>query len=84
MLLTESQAAEFAQVDRRTLRHLIVTGRLRAIDFGNGKRRCFRIDPEDIGRVAAATPLVTPPPLHRRRRRRVSSEAPMVSFLPSV
>lgn len=85
MLLTEAQAAREAQVDRRTIRRLIVDGRLRAADFGSKKRHYFRIDPADL---RAITPLPTPPPTpprcSRRRRRQFSSPAPLTSYLPTV
>ena len=48
MLLTEAQAAREAQVDRRTIRKLIDAGRLRASNFGTGKRRHYRIDAADL------------------------------------
>ena len=50
-LLTESQAAAAAQVDKRTIRRLIETGRLRALDFGSGKRHHYRINPAELQAV---------------------------------
>ena len=87
MLLTEAQAAREAQVDRRTIRRLIVEGRLRAADFGSGKRRHFRIDPADLRAIAPlptspAAPM--PPRSSRRRRGQSSSPAPLAAYLPSV
>ena len=87
MLLTESQAAREAQVDKRTLRRLILAGRLRASDFGTRGRRFFRIDPDDLKKVlsqpsVSATP--TPPLPPSRRRRRAASSSSLAAFLPSV
>ena len=54
MLLTETQAAKMLQVDRRTVRKLICSERLHAVDVGGGKRRVFRIDPADLRSISRA------------------------------
>ena len=89
MLLTETQAAAEAQVDKRTIRRLIQSGRLKAIDVGCGGRRHYRIDPDDLRRiqsaVKAAAPLTPPLPALRHRRRRASSApSSIAAYLPSV
>lgn len=45
-----------------TVRRLIGTGRLRAIDVGGGKRRHYRIDPRDLTAIDPSNP----PPLNGR------------------
>jgi excisionase family DNA binding protein len=82
-LLTESQAAGTAQVDKRTIRRLIQDGRLRAIDFGSGKRHHYRIDPADLRAVhpVAEKPATTLPP---SRRRRPQPSYPLSAYLPTV
>lgn len=91
MLLTEAQAAREVQVDRRTIRRLIRAGRLRAVDFGSGRRRCYRIDPADLHAVSPAgaaadgvTPAAAPAPPNPRGRRPGSPQAPVNAYLPSV
>lgn len=85
MLLTEREAAAVVQIDRRTLRRLIQSGRLRAVDIGSGKRRYYRIDPSDLRRIA---PNVSPPESTisrpRPHRMRYSPHRMVESFLPSV
>jgi excisionase family DNA binding protein len=82
-LLTESQAAAAAQVDKRTIRRLIETGRLHALDFGSGKRRHYRINPAELHAVqpvVGKTPI-TPPP-HRRRQH--PSRSSLAGYLPTA
>ncbi len=82
LLLTVAQAAKRAQVDEKTIRRLIETGRLRASPFGAGsKRKNYRIDPADLAAVkpdAEQTRVDQPRP---RRRQAPSSAA---AFLPQV
>lgn len=87
MLLTELQAAREAQVDRRTIRRLIRDGRLRALDFGSGRRHHYRIDPADLRGLASQpnlSPATTPPPPRQRHHRRAASSQAAAAFLPSV
>jgi excisionase family DNA binding protein len=91
MLLTEMQAAREVQVDRRTIRRLIRDGRLRALDFGSGKRHRYRIDPVDLRALGTQrerdhSPLTTPPsPAASRRRRRPAAISLSASaYLPSA
>jgi excisionase family DNA binding protein len=82
-LLTESQAADAAQVDKRTIRRLIETGRLRALDFGSGKRHHYRIDPVELHEVQpvvekSATTLPSP------RRRRHQPVYSLASYMPTA
>jgi excisionase family DNA binding protein len=86
MLITEAQAATEAQVDKRTVRRLIETGRLKAIDFGS-KRRHYRIDPEDLKSISAAPDGQAPeplPPAVRRRGRLMALPKSVTAALPSV
>jgi excisionase family DNA binding protein len=82
-LLTESQEAAAAQVDKRTIRRLIENGRLRALDFGSGKRHHYRIDPADLYMVQPAVEKFPITPLQRRRQRhqRVGS---LAEYLPTA
>jgi excisionase family DNA binding protein len=82
-LLTESQAAAAAQVDKRTIRRLIQGGRLRAIDFGSGKRHHYRIDPAELHAVqpVGEKPATTLPSRRPRRHRPLCS---LASYLPTV
>jgi len=87
MLISLSEAAREAKVDRRTIRRLIQSGRLRALDFGNGTRRLYRIDPADLRAITSKSiPTAPPTPISQpRRRRRRSASSPSVSqFLPSI
>ena len=85
MLLTEKQAAAELQIDRRTLRRLIESGRLRAIDVGGGLRRHYRIAPAELVAIANAEATnVTPYPEVRVQSRRSSSRASIASYLPTV
>jgi excisionase family DNA binding protein len=80
-LLTESQAAAAAQVDKRTIRRLIQTGRLRALDFGSGKRHHYRIDPAElysVQPVVEKTPITPPSP----RRLRHQPPCSLSAYLP--
>jgi hypothetical protein len=72
-------------VDKKTVRRLIETGRLRAIDFGSGRRHHYRIDPDDLRTVATAfSNAPTTSPTCRRPRRRVASSNSADAYLPSV
>jgi excisionase family DNA binding protein len=88
VFLTEEQAAKEVQVDRRTIRRLIDSGRLKATDFGSGGRRLYRIDIADLKAIAnpghndkTAMPLQ---PTRSRRRARSALLAPAAAYLPSV
>lgn len=80
--LTESQAAVAVQVDKRTIRQLIESGRLRAVDFGNGKRHHYRIEAQDLKSIEPQTAKLS----HdlRPRRRRLARSKVSVAFLPTV
>ena|SRR5687768_2232188 len=87
MLLTEAQAAAELQIDKRTLRKLILSGRLRAVDVGSGGRRHFRIAREDLREIDARqpdgptmSPRARPRPRAATRLRRTSAE----QFLPTA
>lgn len=82
MMLTESQAAELIQVDKRTIRRLVQTGRLRAINIGCGSRVHYRIDPEDLRQIL-------PPETPRaggRTRARTAHRPPssLAAYLPNA
>jgi len=64
-LLTEAQAAALAQIHPRTIRRLIDRGKLPALNFGNGRRKIYRIDPAALLRVQ---PVQQPLPRERYRR----------------
>ncbi len=89
MLLTETQAAQHAQVDRRTIRKLIRGGRLRAIDLGDNHRHCYRIDLADLAAVSPATDLQPTSEIRverklRTRRLPASRSTSTESYLPTV
>ena len=86
MLLTEKQAAVELQIDIRTVRRLINSQRLRAIDVGSGKRRSFRIDPADIRLISSHqdSPPVQLSPVRVSRRRRLPQAISVSSYLPTV
>lgn len=88
VFLTEEQAAQVAGVDKQTIRRLIEKGRLKATDFGTGKRQFYRIAPEDL---MAVTPrlqdeslqpqeAIAPPTRRRRRVRQPSASLPYQSI----
>lgn len=86
MWLVESEAARELRIDRRTLRKLIQSGRLRAVDVGSGSRHIYRINPDDLREITAPFPpaetsMPHPRPVHRRRS---AAPASLASFLPSV
>lgn len=87
MLLTEVQAAREAQVDRRVIRKLIESGRLKAIDFGCRRHR-YRIEPSELTRIKA--PVADDNASHERRRLPVGEKRPCRSspdpsaYLPTV
>ena len=64
-LLTEAQVAALAQVHPRTIRRLIDRGKLPALNFGNGRRKVYRIDPAALLNVQ---PVHLPLPRERHRR----------------
>lgn len=84
--LTEYEAAKETRVDRRTIRRLIQSGRLRATDFGSRRRHVYRIQRADLQTIQAApdaqySSQATQP---RRRRRRFPSTGLVAQFLPSI
>lgn len=79
MLLTEEQAAKEAGVSRDTISKLIKAGRLRATDYGTGKRHTWRIDPADLTTIE---PAASPDGGVGRRRRRRQSAVPSSSWPP--
>jgi len=74
-LLTEAEAAAVAKVHPRTIRRLIETGKLAAINFGMGSKKIYRIKPEDLGSVQ---PVEKPagPQRRQRRERIIAPRAP--------
>ena len=86
MLLTEQQAAAELQIDRRTVRKLIRSERLRAIDVGGGKRHCFRIDPDDLRSISGPEERgpVVPQLVRAPRCRQPSPSASVSSYLPNA
>lgn len=83
MLLTEIEAAQFAKVDRRTIRKLITSGRLRALDFGTGRRR-YRVALADLQAISPAPARAVPVETLRKRHRRVPSIPSTSTYLPSA
>ena len=83
MFLTEAEAAHTLRIDRRTLRRLIESGRLRALNVGTGRRRHYRIAEADLSEVSSAQP---PSPqaarTHRFVRHRAAANA--ASLLPAA
>jgi len=67
-LFTEHEAALATKVSERTIRRLIEAGKLRATNYGMGKKKLYRIDPADLLNVQ---PFVVIEPEPRRRRSRV-------------
>src|ERR1700690_3890400 len=87
VFLTEDEAAMALRVDKRTVRRLIVSQRLRAVDLGSGgKRHHYRIDASELKAVAdPVESVVTPTPIGRAQRRRHSASAGSVSaYLPNA
>lgn len=88
MLLTEEQAAAELQVDRRTVRRLIESGRLHAIDVGGGRRSHYRIHPDALRDITSGNSrppaAFTPLQRERRRRSREPSTDSVDSCFPSV
>jgi len=87
MFLTERQAASEAGVDKRTIRRLILKGRLHAQDFGTGSRHHFRIDPADLKDLKPLDndPSAGSAPTKRfPRRRKTSSPSTLAAFFPAV
>lgn len=83
MFLTESEAAQALRIDRRTLRRLIDSGRLHAINIGSGRRRHYRVAKIALAEVSSTQP--SPLQIESRRRpvrRRVATDA--VSLLPAA
>jgi excisionase family DNA binding protein len=83
-LLTEAQAATAAQVDKRTIRRLIQDGRLRAVDYGSGKRHHYRINPDDLTDIKPPSTLTPLPRAPRRRPARASFSSSISAYLPTV
>jgi len=84
MLLTEAQAARELQVDKRTLRRLIESGRLRAVDIGSGRRRYHRIDLKDLKSIAPAPGQVGDVTPRSQHGRRTASSNSVAAYLPSA
>ena len=82
ILLTEAQAAAALQVDKRTLRRLIESGRLKAVDISSGFRRHYRIDPADLRDMAKREEKTTTIVPRRTRCGRLSSMGSVHAFLP--
>jgi excisionase family DNA binding protein len=83
-MLTESEAAEWLQVDVRTLRKLIDTDRLRAVNVGTGKRAHYRIAPADLNEIRSpASPNTFTSPRMPTRRRPPNPDA-LSHYLPSA
>jgi excisionase family DNA binding protein len=84
MYLNETKVSAILGINKKTVRRLIESGRLRAVDVGSS-RHCYRIDPEDLKNISPAKPLASsmPPPARRRFRRQGVNEI-VQSFLPSV
>jgi hypothetical protein len=80
-LLTELEAAEMAKVCPRTIRRLIEGGKLRAANYGNGRKKLYRIRPEDMADVQ---PFEMPAPHERVRRHRSVRSADKVFWPPSA
>jgi len=85
MFLTEKEAAARLQCDPRTVRRLVVSGRLRAVDLGT-TRRNLRIDPDALNAILPppADPPVMPPPTYHRGPRSLPPAASTQAYLPSV
>jgi excisionase family DNA binding protein len=66
-LLTEEQAAEYAGVNRKTIRKLILAGRLEASNYGTKRKQHYRIHPDALANIK---PVPPPAPIPRQRRRR--------------
>lgn len=76
-LLTEKQAASFAGVDRKTIRRLIEAGRLPAADYGTGKKKLYRINPDDLLSIKRGIPA---PDVRLRPHRQAANVA--AAYLP--
>jgi excisionase family DNA binding protein len=88
MLLTERQAADELQIDRRTLRKLIESGRLQAINVGGAHRKHYRVHPDALKAIVPDSPSdtikVTQRRTHRHSRLRQASSTSAQSYLPTV
>jgi excisionase family DNA binding protein len=88
MLLTEKQAADELQIDRRTLRKLIESGRLQAVNVGGAHRKHYRVHPDALKEIipdnSPSAVKVTQWRTHRRSRLRQSSSSSARSYLPTV
>jgi excisionase family DNA binding protein len=84
-LLTEAEAARIIAADKRTIRKLINTGRLKAVDIGSSRHH-YRIDPADLKTIVSVQSPSTHflPPAHIRRRHRRSVPASVSAYLPNV
>jgi len=82
MFLTEAEAAHTLRIDRRTLRRLIESGRLRALNVGTGRRRHYRIAEADLSEVSSAQPPPQAAHTHRFVRHRAAANA--ASLLPAA
>lgn len=77
MLYTIKEAAREAQVSEKTIRRLVMAGRLLALDYGTKGQRNLRIPKEAL--LAVVVPLAiaeakgTPPRARRRRSRQAAS-----------
>lgn len=83
-LLTEAEAAAIAKVSKKTIRRLIVAGRLPAVDYGSGRHHNYRINPEDLLRVQS--PPTTDVPAASEivpRQRRHTRGRTLTEYLPA-
>lgn len=65
--LSEKEAAIFLGVGWQTVRRLIDSGRLAAVDLGTASHRNYRIHPMDLSKIGPVAG-VTPPSSRSRRR----------------
>ena len=68
-LLTEAEAAAKAKVCERTIRRLIEAGLLPASNFGQGRKKYYRIREEDLCNVQPVQPPAAASEESRRSRR---------------
>jgi len=79
ILLTEHEAAQVAKVSWWTIRSLIEKGRLKAANFGTGKRKFYRIDPDELALVQLYE-VPQSEPRRRGKRQAASDDGPLNPF----